>query len=116
MMRRLDDEMMNIPLQALEGCPKGGVVERGSCLENITLTQNPTTGELTISPAGGGKGVEQLTIHSVEIFDIYGKCHVSLVTCHSTHVTLNISHLSAGLYFVKISTEAGMVVKKVVKQ
>jgi len=30
MMRRLEDEMMNIPLQALEGCPKGGVVEAGS--------------------------------------------------------------------------------------
>jgi len=30
MMRKLDDEMMNIPLQALEGCPKGEVVKSGS--------------------------------------------------------------------------------------
>ena len=116
MMRGLDDEMMNIPLQVLEGCPKGGVVERGSLLENITITPNPTTGKLAISPAGGGKGVEQLTINSVEIFDIYGKCHLSHVTRPSSHVTLNISHLSAGLYFVKIVTEQGEIVKKVVKQ
>jgi len=91
MMRGLDDEMMNIPLQALEGCPKGGVVERGSFLENITIAPNPTTGELTISPAGGGKGVEQLTIDNVEIFDIYGKCHLSLVTCHLSLVTRHTS-------------------------
>ena len=89
----------------------------------LTIYPNPTTGELTISPAGGGKGVEQLTINNIEIFDIYGKSHLSLVTRHETLVTrhsslvtLNISHLSAGLYFVKISTEAGMIVKKVVKQ
>jgi len=104
MMRQLDDEMIV------------GVVERGSLLEKITITPNPTTGELTISPAGGGKGVEQLTINNVEVFDIYGKCHLSLVTRHESHITLNISYLSAGLYFVKISTEEGMVIKKIVKQ
>jgi len=89
----------------------------------ITIYPNPTTGELTISPAGGGKGVEQLSINSVEIFDIYGKCHLSLVTrhetlvtCHSSRVTINISHLHTGIYFVKTSTKAGIVVKKVVKQ
>ena len=29
---------------------------------------------------------------------------------------IDISHLSAGVYFVKITTEAGQVVKKVVKE
>ena len=83
---------------------------------SISIYPNPTTGKLTIDNG-------ELRIENVEIFDIYGKCHLSLVTRHETsvtrhssHVTLNISHLSAGLYFVKISNEAGMVVKKVIKQ
>jgi poly(A) polymerase len=42
-------------------------------------------------------------------------CHVSLVTRHSSRVTLNISHLHSGIYFVKITTEAGITTKKVIK-
>jgi len=92
MMRRLDDKMM-----------------KTSALENITLVPNPTTGELTMDNG-------ELTIESVEIFDAYGKCHVARGTRHSSRVTLNISHLHSGIYFVKITTEVGIVVKKVVKQ
>jgi hypothetical protein len=31
-------------------------------------------------------------------------------------VVINISHLNSGIYFVKITTDAGEVVKKAVKQ
>jgi hypothetical protein len=31
-------------------------------------------------------------------------------------VVINISHLATGIYFLKISTEAGQVVKKVLKE
>jgi len=79
-------------------------------IENaLNIYPNPTTGELTMDNG-------QLTINNVDVFDIYGKCHLSLVTRHETSVTLNISHLSSGLYFIKIFTESGMVVKNVVKQ
>jgi len=78
----------------------------------FTVHPNPTTGELKISPAGGGKGVEQLTINRVEVFDIYGKCHLSLVTCHTSLVTLNISHLSAGLYFLRVNEQIIKLVKE----
>jgi len=76
----------------------------------LHIYPNPTKGELTINN-------EQLTINNVEIFDIYGrKLSAHHLITSSSHHLINISHFSAGLYFFKISTDAGMVVKKVVKQ
>jgi len=77
---------------------------------NFKIYPNPTTGELTIDNG-------QLTINSVEIFDIYGrKLHSSPLTSHlAPRTSINISHLQAGIYFVKISTEAGVTTRKIIK-
>ena len=85
-------------------------VLRSYGLDNISLHPNPTTGELQVTSY-------ELQINNVEIFDIYGKKLSShrLITS-SSHHKIDISHLKSGIYFVKISTEAGEVVKKVVKQ
>jgi hypothetical protein len=98
-----DDEVMNNLWKSAESV-------ENNAFENITLTPNPTTGELTINN-------EQLIINNVEIFDVYGRNVSShhLITSSSNH-HISISHLQAGIYFVKISTEAGEVVKKIVKQ
>ena len=85
--------------------------------EVITVYPNPTTGELTIDNG-------ELTINNVEIFDIYGKKHqisnlksqVSNLTPHQiSNPQINIAHLPAGIYFVKITTETGTITQKVVK-
>ena len=77
-------------------------------IDKITIVPNPTTGELRIENG-------ELRINDVEIFDIYGrKQQVSNLTSQISN-PINIAHLPAGLYFVKINTEAGEVVKKVVK-
>ena len=85
-----------------------GIVDLKS--EAISIYPNPTTGELTIDNG-------QLTINNVEVFDIYGrKIHSSTLTSYLSPLTsINISHLPSGIYFVKISTEAGEVVRKVIK-
>ena len=75
----------------------------------LSLYPNPTTGELTISNG-------QLTITHVEIFDVFGKNLIPHTSYPKPHTSINISHLAAGVYFVKITTEAGQVVKKVVKE
>ena len=76
---------------------------------SFDIYPNPTTGQLTINN-------EQLTINSIEIFEIYGRklSFNHLITPSSNHL-INISNLPAGVYFLKISTEVGEVVKKVVK-
>jgi len=68
---------------------------------------NPTTGELKIENG-------ELKIESIEIFDIYGKNIFNFQL--SIFNSINISHLPAGVYFVKITTETGTITQKIVKQ
>ena len=71
----------------------------------IHIFPNPTTGMLQVTSY-------EFQVTSIEIFDIYGR---KLSTLNSQLSTLNISHLPAGLYFIKIQTENGMVTKKIIK-
>jgi hypothetical protein len=83
-------------------------------LEDITLVPNPTTGELRITNYELRNGL--LSEVEVEVFDVYGRkvsSHHHITS--SSHHLINISHLSSGVYFVKIKTDGGETVKKVVK-
>ncbi|MCL1850839.1 MAG: T9SS type A sorting domain-containing protein [Bacteroidetes bacterium] len=55
-------------------------------------------------------------MNNVEVFDVYGR---KLSSHHlipsSSHHLINISHLHAGIYFVRITTDQGAVMRKVVK-
>jgi len=86
-----------------------GIVET-QCIASLQIYPNPTTGELTITNY-------ELEITGIEILDMAGRKVSShhLIASSSNHL-INISHLSAGIYFVKIFTEAGEVVRKVVKE
>jgi hypothetical protein len=77
--------------------------------ENITLIPNPTTGELHVT-------CQTSLITSIEVSDVYGRKLLSHTANHTPHTALNISHLPAGFYFVKIKTDEGVEVKKVIKQ
>jgi hypothetical protein len=84
-------------------------IEEKKTENRVRVYPNPTTGELTITNY-------ELGITNVEIFDIYGrKHHISYLTSQISNHQINIAHLPAGVYFVKITTEAGVTVKKVVK-
>jgi hypothetical protein len=51
--------------------------------------------------------------------DVYGKTvHAVVETRHGTSlpIRINVSSLSAGMYFVRVATEAGMVTKAFVKK
>jgi len=75
----------------------------------ITVYPNPTTGELRVMS-------EELRVLSIEAFDIFGRKlqFNHLITTSSNH-HINISHFTTGIYFIKITTEQGNVVKKVIK-
>jgi hypothetical protein len=86
------------------------VSESDKLLENITIYPNPTTGELIIVSV-------DVKIDKIEVLDFIGK----VVSSHplinnSTYQKINISHLDSGIYFIKISTDTGEAVRKVVKQ
>jgi len=83
---------------------------------NISIFPNPTTGELGIRNYELGIRNYELGIRNVEVYDIIGKKLSTVNYQLSTINSIDISHLPAGIYFVKITTEKGVVTKKVVKK
>ena len=77
-------------------------------LEKIMVVPNPTTGELRVTSY-------ELQVTDVEVYDIYGRKLLSHTSLLSPETVINISHLQNGIYFIKVITESGEVVKKVVK-
>ena len=127
-------EFFDIPDEAGEYCYKVTAVygelesefSNESCAEANNIIEynskfkiypNPARDELLISPAGGGQrgwNNYELREGEIEIFDVNGKKQSShhLIPSSSHHL-INISHLSAGVYFVRVGKE---VVGKFVKE
>ena len=75
-------------------------------LGTFIVHPNPTTGELKIDNG-------QWTINNVEVFDVYGKkLSFNQNIISSTHHLINISHLAAGLYFLRVNGQTIKVVKE----
>ena len=86
-------------------------------LSNVTLYPNPTTGELRIEISD--YPISDIRLSDIEIYDIFGrkqKAESLMSEIGQSEIVINLSHLPAGLYFVKITTTAGVVIKKVVKE
>jgi subtilisin family serine protease len=102
---------------------------RGICLDNILVEQhndvgvienelsnkvniypNPTTGELKITTSDIRNPISDITI-----FDVSGRIQKAENRISNIEVILDISHLNSGLYFIKVKTDAGEIIKKVVK-
>jgi len=75
----------------------------------LQVYPNPTTNQLTIDNG-------ELTIESVELIDVYGKSVLHHCERSEAIQKIDASHLENGIYFMKITTDKGMSVKKVVKQ
>jgi len=73
----------------------------------ITIYPNPTNGELRVTSY-------KLQVTNIEVYDIYGRkvLEPSLTVLQSYDITV----LQAGIYFLRIKTDAGEFVKKVIKQ
>jgi hypothetical protein len=76
-------------------------------MATVKIYPNPTTGILRIENG-------ELKIEDIAISDIFGK--IQKIENWKTESTIDISHLPAGVYFVKISTEVGEVTRKVLKE
>ena len=72
-------------------------------LNAVSIYPNPTTGPVTIADEG-------LSITKILVYDLFGAKLID-----TTDIILDISHLSAGIYFVRIISEKGVVTKKIVK-
>jgi len=73
----------------------------------IQIYPNPTTGQFTINN-------EQLIMNNVEVYDMVGK-KLSTENCQLKTNQIDISHLPAGVYFVRILSENRIITEKVIK-
>lgn len=73
----------------------------------VKLYPNPTVDNVTISARG--------IVKSVALYDIQGRL-LQANTINDVQATINLSSQPSGLYFVKVITEEGSVVEKLVKQ
>jgi len=92
------------------------MTEKGSPLrqDKNLLTENcrvypvPALNDLTVS------GIENVSL--LEVFDVTGKRIIS-EKCDGIEIkTLNISHLARGIYFIRLTTPLGAVMKRFVKE
>jgi len=76
----------------------------------LVVYPNPTTDVLRITS-------DKSQVTGIEISDVFGrKLPLSPMSFKSLETLINISHLTTGVYFLKINTEAGQVIKKVLKE
>jgi hypothetical protein len=75
--------------------------------DHIMIYPNPAKEELTITNY-------ELQITNVELLDVYGRNVSSHHLISKSSHQINVSHLPAGMYFIKIVSEQGSVTKKVV--
>lgn len=75
---------------------------------SITLYPNPTSGAFSIRNAAS-------VIEAVEVYDVYGKL-LNRVVVNDTQVTMSASEYAAGMYFVKVYTDGGVVTKSFIKK
>ena len=71
----------------------------------VKLYPNPTSGQLNIA-------AEKMT--SVSVYDLVGQC-VMQMSAEKGQLTLDMSQLQNGIYFVKVNTANGSAVQRVVK-
>ncbi len=75
----------------------------------VEIYPNPVNDRLYIET------LTQTQTQTVEIFDIYGRRQKSIVNSQRSTV-IDLSDLKSGIYFVKINTEKGNIVKRFIKQ
>ena len=76
---------------------------------NVTLFPNPAREYIDIRVDG------DLNVTMMEVYDVYGK-RINTVNDIDNPTRINVSGLADGMYFVRVTTEAGVVTKSFVKK
>jgi Secretion system C-terminal sorting domain/Outer membrane protein Omp28 len=86
----------------------GTATEDVSVDSQVALSPNPTTGKTTLT-------FDKLTPQYLTVQNVSGQVIEQVKLSNSTSYELNLAHLAAGVYIVKVKAEEGIAVKRVVK-
>ena len=76
----------------------------------ISISPNPAANQLAI-------GSRQQAIEGVEIYNVLGeKLNIGQLTANNNQLTLDVSKLNSGIYFVNVKTKEGIRTAKFVKE
>ena len=76
----------------------------------VKLFPNPATSQVEVT-----FDQEDEVIQTVQVYDVYGKL-IHVEETNSNPMNLNVSGLASGVYFVRVTSEGGEVVKTMVKR
>ena len=77
-------------------------------MNSISLYPNPAKEYIDVR-------VDELHVTSMEVYDVYGKL-INTVSVIDNPTRINVSGLASGMYFVRVTTEQGVVTKSFVKK
>ena len=78
--------------------------------DSFYLYPNPVNDKLYIETQ------TQTQTLTIEIYDIYGRLQDYKTIRLQDNVAIDVENLKSGIYFVKINTEKGNIVKRIIKQ
>jgi hypothetical protein len=98
-------------------CPiPTGINESGDKKNTFSLFPNPTTNELRIENADLPAGQAGLKIKEIEIYSSLGEKIISQISSLKSQISVDVSQLSPGIYFITVTDQVGnKVTRKVVK-
>jgi len=109
-------------IQVQANCGGGNVSEWSSAVTGTTTTgiDSWLANSVSLYPNPAKEYVDirvdgDLNVKSMEVYDVYGKL-INTVIVTENPTRINVSGLANGMYFVRVSTEAGMVTKTFVKK
>ena len=74
--------------------------------QDINVYPNPVTDRLYIDAE----------VEEVEVYDVYGRHQVAKTSSHQGDLSIDVSGLNSGVYFVRIKTDSGDIVRRFVKK
>ena len=92
-----------------------GFKEDDEDIDNITEEQISSV-QIYPNPVNDRLYIEAETeIEEVVVYDIYGRHQVTETASHQGNLSIDMSDLKSGIYFVKINTEKGNIVRRIIK-
>ncbi len=80
--------------------------------KSVTLYPNPATEIVSVAVSNAN-----IQIRSVEVYNVYGQIvETPYMTSVQERATINVSGLADGMYFVRVTTDGGVVTKNFVKR